>query len=229
MVIKSVPIDDMNTVVFAIRGSQTFMDWAVNLNSAPASPNGFLVTHLPPDLNGDADEPQDDPGNLCHSGFLSVARKMVKPVAARLRSMLEEDPSRAGCSLLITGHSAGGAVASLLYAHMLAKEVKSELNILTGCTSISSSLSKTSASTDHHSRRLQTCPLHHLRRSSHLPPPYRKTTTRRPPQIPLPLLHQRRRSRSPRRQSLRPLPSRPLRLPQPWFLLRPHPLMSYPR
>ena len=27
MVIKSVPIDDMNIVVFAIRGSQTFMDW----------------------------------------------------------------------------------------------------------------------------------------------------------------------------------------------------------
>ncbi|KAI9875101.1 MAG: hypothetical protein M1830_008874, partial [Pleopsidium flavum] len=117
MVIKSVPIDDMSTVVFAIRGSQTFMDWAVNLNSAPTTPSGFL----------------DDPGNLCHSGFLSVARKMVKPVAARLRSMLEEDPSRASCSLLITGHSAGGAVASLLYAHMLAVDVKSELNILTGC------------------------------------------------------------------------------------------------
>lgn len=47
MVIKSVPIDDMNTVVFAIRGSQTFMDWAVNLNSVPASPNGFLVGCLP--------------------------------------------------------------------------------------------------------------------------------------------------------------------------------------
>lgn len=43
MVIKSVPIDDMNCVVFAIRGSQTFMDWAVNLNSAPASPTDFLV------------------------------------------------------------------------------------------------------------------------------------------------------------------------------------------
>lgn len=27
MVIKSLPIDDMNIVVFAIRGSQTFMDW----------------------------------------------------------------------------------------------------------------------------------------------------------------------------------------------------------
>ncbi|KAI9702441.1 MAG: hypothetical protein M1836_000921 [Candelina mexicana] len=117
MVIKSVPVDDMNTVVFAIRGSQTFMDWAVNLNSAPASPSDFL----------------DDPGNLCHSGFLSVARKMIKPVAARLRSLLEEDPSRSGCSLLITGHSAGGAVASLLYAHMMATGIESELNILTDC------------------------------------------------------------------------------------------------
>ncbi|KAI9843625.1 MAG: hypothetical protein M1837_006207 [Sclerophora amabilis] len=117
MVIKSVPNDAMNTIVFAIRGTQTFMDWAVNLNSAPASPTGFL----------------DDPGNLCHSGFLSVARKMVKPVASRLRHLLEEDPSRASCSLLITGHSAGGAVAGLLYAHMLAERVKSELNFLTGC------------------------------------------------------------------------------------------------
>lgn len=46
MVVKSVPIDDMNTVIFAIRGSQTFMDWAVNLHSAPASPEGFLVGHF---------------------------------------------------------------------------------------------------------------------------------------------------------------------------------------
>jgi hypothetical protein len=43
MVIKSVPMDDMNTIVFAIRGTATFMDWAVNLKSAPASPDGFLV------------------------------------------------------------------------------------------------------------------------------------------------------------------------------------------
>ncbi|KUJ19174.1 alpha/beta-hydrolase [Mollisia scopiformis] len=119
MVIKSVPMDDMNTIVFAIRGTQTFMDWAVNLNSVPASPEGFL----------------DDPGNFCHAGFLSVAKKMIKPVAARLRHLLEEDPGRSKCSLLITGHSAGGAVAALLYSHMLATnpETESELNILTGC------------------------------------------------------------------------------------------------
>lgn len=60
---------------------------------------------------------------------------MIKPVAARLRHLLQEDPSRSKCSLLITGHSAGGAVASLLYSHMLATTIQaeSELNILTGC------------------------------------------------------------------------------------------------
>ncbi|KAL1838491.1 hypothetical protein VTJ49DRAFT_2629 [Mycothermus thermophilus] len=119
MVIKSVPMDYMNTIVFAIRGTATFMDWAVNLDTTPTSPRGFL----------------DDPTNLCHAGFLSVARNMVAPVARRLRQLLEEDPGRASHSLLITGHSAGGAVAALLYAHMLAMtpEAGSELNAVAGC------------------------------------------------------------------------------------------------
>lgn len=119
MVIKSIPCDDKKTIVFAIRGTSFFSvrDWGVNLDTEPVSPVGFL----------------DDEGNLCHSGFLRVAKAMVKPIAARLRHLLEENPSRSSCSLLITGHSAGGAVASLLYAHMLSVNVQSELNILTGC------------------------------------------------------------------------------------------------
>lgn len=58
---------------------------------------------------------------------------MIKPVAARLRQLLQEDPGRRSYSLLITGHSAGGAVASLLYAHMLSTShaAQSELNSLT--------------------------------------------------------------------------------------------------
>lgn len=75
---------------------------------------------------------QDDAGNLCHSGFLQVALQMIKPVAERLRTLLQENPSRSSCSLLITGHSAGGAVAQLLFAHMLSTSVHSELNHLTG-------------------------------------------------------------------------------------------------
>ncbi|KAM0481139.1 hypothetical protein ACHAP7_004707 [Fusarium lateritium] len=115
--IKSVSMDDRNTIVFAIRGTASFMDWAVNLNSAPVSPLNFL----------------DDSGNLCHAGFLSVAKKMIRPVAARLRQLLHEDPARSKYSLLITGHSAGGAIAALLYSHMVAQtsEAGSELNILT--------------------------------------------------------------------------------------------------
>lgn len=118
MVVKSLPIDDMNTIVFAIRGTQSFLDWAVNVHTAPTSPSGFL----------------DDPSNCCHSGFLSVARKMVAPVAARLRSLLEEDPTRTSYSLVFTGHSAGGAVASLLYLHLLSESpaVRSELTHLRG-------------------------------------------------------------------------------------------------
>lgn len=117
MCIKSIPMDSMHTIVFAIRGTSSFMDWAVNLNTAPMAPENFL----------------DDAGNLCHAGFLTVARRMVGPVASRLRELLREDPARSRYSLLITGHSAGGAVASLLYAHMLARtaQARSELNVLT--------------------------------------------------------------------------------------------------
>lgn len=114
MVIKSIPLDDMHTIVFAIRGTQSFHDWAINIKTDPTSPEGFL----------------DDPDNLCHAGFLSVARKMVAPVAARLRSLLAEDPNRIAHSLIMTGHSAGGAVASLLFCHMLSDYMRSELTHL---------------------------------------------------------------------------------------------------
>lgn len=77
---------------------------------------------------------QDDPGNLCHGGFLSSARSMIKPVAARLRQLLADKPGRSNYSLLITGHSAGGAVAALLYAHMhsASRPARSELGELAG-------------------------------------------------------------------------------------------------
>ena len=118
MVMKSVPCDDKKTLVFAIRGTSTLSlrDWNVNLRTIPVSPVGFL----------------DDEGNYCHEGFLKVAKAMIRPIALRLRTLLEENPSRASCSLLITGHSAGGAVAALLFTHMLSSQ-ESELSILTGC------------------------------------------------------------------------------------------------
>lgn len=43
-VMKSVPIDDREIIVFAIRGTtHSFTDWAVNIKTKPVSPEGFLV------------------------------------------------------------------------------------------------------------------------------------------------------------------------------------------
>lgn len=119
MVVKSVPVDDMHAIIFAIRGTQGYKDWAVNWKTAPKSPAGFL----------------DDATNDCHSGFLAVAQNMVAPIAAQLRTLLEEDPGRMDYSLLFTGHSAGGAVACLLYMHLMSESPRiiSELKHLRGC------------------------------------------------------------------------------------------------
>lgn len=96
-------------VLIAIRGSSTFMDWAVNARQEPTSPGDFLA----------------DPGNLCHAGFLDVARNMGKQIASLLRGVLEEKPERGEASVVLTGHSAGGATAALLYMHILSSYVSS--------------------------------------------------------------------------------------------------------
>lgn len=112
-------MDSAKVIVFAIRGSANFSDWAVNLQTAAVSSGDFL---------------QDPEDNYCHAGFLAVARTMIAPVAARIRTLLEQDPDRASYSLVMTGHSAGGAIASLLYAHMAAAHSRnSELSLLAGC------------------------------------------------------------------------------------------------
>lgn len=113
---------------------------------------------------------------------------MVKPVAARLRSLLEEDPSRSSFSLLMTGHSAGGAVASLLYAHMLAEVAKSELNILTGC--MHPTRSKTVDQIANVSR-FQTHPLPDIWDTSNLTSTPQKASNTSSQEVPLYVFHQR--------------------------------------
>ncbi|KAJ5610420.1 hypothetical protein N7510_007139 [Penicillium lagena] len=104
-------VDDKEVIVLAIRGTASFKDWAVNINTEPASPEGFL----------------DDITNFVHGGFLGAAKKMIQPIAAQLRALIAENAFRQSYSLVITGHSAGAAVAGLLYCHMLSTKVNSEL------------------------------------------------------------------------------------------------------
>ena len=70
---------------------------------------------------------KDREDNLCHAGFLSAARDLVNPVAERLKYLLKHGPCD---SLLLTGHSAGGTIASLLYAHIMSTNVESALSSL---------------------------------------------------------------------------------------------------
>ncbi|TVY82789.1 hypothetical protein LSUE1_G002250 [Lachnellula suecica] len=110
MILDDQLIDDTRLLIVSIRGSQlkSLSDWAVNKAAKPASPAGFL----------------DDEDNECHAGFLQVAKAMVDQVAAQLQ---QHPASSERPSLLFTGHSAGGAVAAMLYCHMLSTSVNSNL------------------------------------------------------------------------------------------------------
>jgi putative lipase involved disintegration of autophagic bodies len=48
-----------------------------------------------------------------HNGFLYVSRNMAPMVHAAISSRIEQADR-----VLLTGHSAGGAVAALLFAHL---------------------------------------------------------------------------------------------------------------
>jgi len=100
--------------VVALRGSSfCIRDCSTNFQTSPDEADGFL----------------DDGGNACHSGFLHSARAMTGPIADLLHAYCHEDEGKTdeSCTLprllLLTGHSAGGAVAALLHAHMLSAHV----------------------------------------------------------------------------------------------------------
>jgi hypothetical protein len=113
MIVDEQLIDDSRLVIVAIRGTEckSLTDWTVNTAAKPVNPVGFL----------------DDEENACHAGFLNVTKAMVSQVATQLQ---EHPATSERPSLLITGHSAGGAVASMLYSHMLSTSVQSELTAL---------------------------------------------------------------------------------------------------
>ncbi|KAL5371855.1 hypothetical protein PMIN06_012815 [Paraphaeosphaeria minitans] len=59
-----------------------------------------------------ADDFKGGQRNLCHTGFLEAVKILISPLAVSLSAV------ERGSTLLFTGHSAGAAIASLLYAHL---------------------------------------------------------------------------------------------------------------
>ncbi|OAL42586.1 hypothetical protein IQ07DRAFT_669205 [Pyrenochaeta sp. DS3sAY3a] len=99
---RNVDLHGQVTVV-AVSGTRGLKDWMVNLRNSTVEPEDIL----------------GEKRNLCHSGFLETVRLLIDPLALSL-SAVEN-----GVTLLFTGHSAGAAIASLLYAHVRTTEVSS--------------------------------------------------------------------------------------------------------
>ncbi|KAK4248897.1 hypothetical protein C7999DRAFT_13178, partial [Corynascus novoguineensis] len=92
-----------SALVIAVRGSMKMIDWVVNANYGPCDAYDLLRAH--------------DTFQV-HSGFLNGARALLPVVKDQLASTVGPSSDRAS-HVIFTGHSAGGAVASLLYLHFL--------------------------------------------------------------------------------------------------------------
>jgi len=69
-----------------------------------------------------------------HNGFLRVAASMASQVEQLLRQKATSLDDSSTTSLVFTGHSAGGATAALLFAHMLTpgmEEIRSSKTVTT--------------------------------------------------------------------------------------------------
>jgi hypothetical protein len=105
-------------VVVAVSGTQGLKDWLLNFRHSASQPNGVLVcAHIKVVTHAIADDNQDETWNLCHTGYLEAVRLLITPLASSLSAM------ERGSTLLFTGHSAGAAIASLLYAHITTTKV----------------------------------------------------------------------------------------------------------
>ncbi|MCJ1249615.1 hypothetical protein MMC30_006841 [Trapelia coarctata] len=101
MTLETRSLNGNNTLVIAVRGSVTMMDWAVNANSEPA------------------EAPELGEHSVCHRGFLDVARRMDETAEQVIRRSIPKTDEP--ITLLFTGHSAGAAVAQLLFAFVYSK------------------------------------------------------------------------------------------------------------
>ncbi|KAH8591652.1 hypothetical protein B0O99DRAFT_690460 [Bisporella sp. PMI_857] len=115
-------------LVIAIRGTEKPIDNMVNINGRPAPVSGFLNLNSHPVLQSIA------AGISAHSGFLNSARALLPLVSKHLSKMSH----RGVMNVIYTGHSAGGAVASLLYQKFLLEAPSSYPNLKFSCITFGS-------------------------------------------------------------------------------------------
>ncbi|KIL84691.1 alpha beta-hydrolase [Fusarium avenaceum] len=98
------------TLAIAIRGSVSFVDWITNFNGDPIE-SQFVS------------KPNQAPLNKAHTGLLRVAEKMQPKIRELVHKHLGDstedvdEGTAPKARIILTGHSAGGGVAALLYLH----------------------------------------------------------------------------------------------------------------
>ncbi|KAJ3173815.1 hypothetical protein HK101_011026 [Irineochytrium annulatum] len=92
--------DALQTIVVSFRGSSDFLNWVNNLNL----------------IKADSPFPSAPSDVKVHSGFLNIYNALRSRVRSTLTNLKAANPSY---SLTITGHSLGGAVASLYAADLV--------------------------------------------------------------------------------------------------------------
>lgn len=93
-----------NSLIVSIRGTASAADHMVNLNGQPTDASDFLGPGVGRSITA-------------HKGFLSCANSLLPIVLKDLIRLVQTDPSIQ--RITFTGHSAGGAVSSLLFLHVL--------------------------------------------------------------------------------------------------------------
>ena len=110
-------------VVVAIRGSDSKLDHMVNANSKPKNASSFIVCHYTDFLSPSLTRQNvtglgfESSEVEAHSGFLNSAEILKPMISKRIKDLASADVNH----VLFTGHSAGGAVASLLYLSYLSR------------------------------------------------------------------------------------------------------------
>ncbi|KAK2612773.1 hypothetical protein QQS21_001225 [Conoideocrella luteorostrata] len=94
-------MDSLNAIIVSVRGTASMADHMVNLNSEI----------------GDASSVMNIPSGIsAHRGFLTCAKSLLSVIRSELEKLVASDASFT--QVLFTGHSAGGAVSSLLFLNL---------------------------------------------------------------------------------------------------------------
>jgi hypothetical protein len=111
-------------LVIAVRGSASKVDHIVNFHGEPRDAKVLFVSfsykvrcdytqfHVQKEVKVDGTSESPNIALHAHAGFLNSALELIGQLSSRIENRLKQNPRT---NILFTGHSAGGAVASLLH------------------------------------------------------------------------------------------------------------------